>query len=134
MVKQISVFLENKKGAMVEVSDLLARESINMRAVVVAETQDYGVLRLILDEPDRAKEALDREGFISQVKSVLCVGMTDEPGQFSKIIKVLSEGDINIDYFYAFPAGTPGRAQTIVRTDDNKKAAELLAAAGFTEI
>ena len=130
-IKQLSVFVENKQGALVKVLALLSDNGINMRAVSIADTQDFGILRVIVKEVDKAKEVLKQNGVIVSVTEIVGVELADTPGALSKILSVLDEGQVNVEYVYAFV--TPGKAESAymaVRASDNVKATEVLKAAG----
>ena len=101
-IKQVSVFVENKAGAMSEVLDILAEENIDMSAVSVADTSDFGILRLILSEPEKAEKVLKEKGYVVKLTDVVAVGIEDKPGGLSKPLKVLKDNGIGIEYMYAF--------------------------------
>ena len=130
-IKQLSVFVENKQGALAKVLALLSDNGINMRAVSIADTQDFGILRVIVKEVDKAKEVLKQNGVIVSVTEIVGVELADTPGALSKILSVLDEGQVNVEYVYAFV--TPSKAESAymaVRAGDNVKATEVLKAAG----
>ncbi|MGN0385584.1 MAG: ACT domain-containing protein [Lachnospiraceae bacterium] len=133
-VKQISVFIENKAGSLAKLTEVLSANNINMRALSVAESEDFGIIRLIVDNVYDTVTVLKDEGYVSSVKDVLAVALSDEPGSLSKVLAVLGENNINIDYMYAFTANKPGTANMIVRVEDNKKAGDVLKANGISEI
>lgn len=126
-VKQISVFLENRKGRLLEVTEALKEANINIRALAMAESAEFGILRLVVDNPEKAKTALSKCGFTINEQDVFAVEVDDEPGSFHKVVKVLAEDDINIDYTYAF-VGDSHRAVLIFRVQDEaiEKALEAL--------
>jgi len=101
-LNQISVFLENRPGQLQTLTDALARRSINMRALSLAETSEFGIVRIIVDDLAAASSALTEEGFIHTVTKVLGVAIPDEPGGLNRVLRILSEGGINIEYMYAF--------------------------------
>ena len=101
-VKQISVFLENKKGRLYEAVDSLAKANLNIRALSIADTSEFGILRLIVPEPDKAKKVLEKNGFTVRENNVIAVGVSDQPGGLSDALKVLNEAQINVEYLYAF--------------------------------
>ena len=131
-IKQLSVFVENKQGAVARVMSLLSDNGINMRAVSIADTQDFGILRVIVKEIDKAKEILKANNVIVSVTEIIGVELSDTPGSLSKVMAVLDEGQVNAEYVYAFV--TPGKAESAymaVRVGDNEKAADVLKAAGI---
>ena len=131
-IRQLSVFLENRHGTLIEVTDLLAKERIDIRAMSLADTQDFGILRLIVDDPVAAKAALAKIGFVASVNEVTAVAINDNPGALSEVIHVMAENDINIEYMYAFLSTHKGNAYVVLRVVDNDQAAEVLGAAGVT--
>lgn len=129
-IKQLSVFLENRHGTLVEVTDLLANEGIDIRAMALADTQDFGILRLIVNDPAAAKAALAKIGFVASVNEVTAVAINDNPGALSEVIHVMSKNNINIEYMYAFLSTHKGNAYVVLRVIDNDQAAEVLTANG----
>jgi len=101
-VKQLSIFLENRKGRMKNALDVLEKGGINIRALSIADTSDFGILRLIVPEPDRAKKLLEDHNFIVKIGEVIAVRMPDHPGGLGEILGILDGKDINLDYLYAF--------------------------------
>jgi hypothetical protein len=130
-MKQISVFIENEKGKLAQVASLLAKRKINLQALSVADTTDYGILRLVTDRTEDALDALTEGGYLAKVTDVLAVKIEDKPGSLSKIISALSSGDVSVEYTYAFTSTNPGEAVMVFRVDDNEKAASVLKNAGI---
>ncbi|MBR1624383.1 MAG: hypothetical protein IJ676_01430 [Clostridia bacterium] len=130
-MKQISVFIENEKGKLAQVASLLAKRKINLQALSVADTTDYGILRLVTDRTEDALDALTEGGYLAKVTDVLSVKIEDKPGSLSKIISALSCGDVSVEYTYAFTSTNPGEAVMVFRVDDNEKAASVLKNAGI---
>jgi len=131
-VKQISVFLENKAGAMQSMTAVLAEHKIDMRALSLAETNDFGIVRLIVDDVYAASTVLKEAGYIHNVTSVLGVMIPDEPGGLNLVLQVLGEADINVEYMYAFLGGPSAEhAYMIFRVQDRKAAAAALRAKGI---
>ena len=126
-VKQISVFLENKPGKLSEFIKVMADAGIDLQALLIAETQDYGILRIIVDKTDDAVKLLGDGGFAFTVTDVLAVTVPDEPGSLAKILTTLADGGISIKYSYAFYSREQGKASFVLRVDDNDKAMGLLA-------
>ena len=104
-LNQISVFLENKPGKLQVLTNILARNNINMRALSLAETSDFGIVRIIVDDVNAAAELLKNEGFIHTVTHVLGVAIPDEPGGLNRVLHVLSGASVNVEYMYAFLGG-----------------------------
>ncbi len=133
-VKQISVFVENKQGGLYEVTSVLNKANVDIRALSIADTTDYGILRLIVSNHEKALEALKADGIIASVTDVLGIEVSDTPGGFSEAVKVLSDADITIEYAYAFITRHEGSACVIIRVEDNAKAANILGKAGISLI
>lgn len=133
-VKQISVFVENKKGGLYEVTSVLNKASVDIRALSIADTTDYGILRLIVSDYKKALETLKAEGIIASVTDVLGIEVSDTPGGFSEAVKILCDADIAVEYAYAFITRHEGKACVIIRVEDNAKAANVLGKAGISLI
>lgn len=131
-IKQISVFLENKSGRLAAVTRLLAGRGINIRALSIADTSDFGILRLIVNDPDEAYRALKEAGFTVSLTEVLGVEMPDRPGGLSHILSLLEEADINIEYLYAFIGRGESGAMVIFRVEELDKAIAVLQQKGIT--
>ena len=129
-VKQISVFIENKKGKLAEVTKYIASHEVNLRALSIADTQDFGILRIICEDPEKANEVLKEGGYITTVTDVLATAISDEPGSLAAILEVISEAGVVVEYTYAFLSADKG-AYMILRVDDNQAAAAALAGAGI---
>ncbi|MGA2641864.1 MAG: ACT domain-containing protein [Spirochaetia bacterium] len=125
-VKQISVFLENKKGRLAEVTKTLSHEKINIRALSLADTADFGVLRIIVDNPDRSLAVLKTRGFVAQVTEVIAVEVEDRPGGLSRILEVLDQDNVNVEYMYAYVEKSRENAIVICRIDDRERAIQIL--------
>lgn len=100
-VRQLSVFIENKAGRVSEVSDTLGDAGINIRGFSVSDTADYGIVRLIVDDPAKGKEALEAKGFTVKTSEVLCIDLPDKPGGLAGILKIVSDAGVNIEYVYS---------------------------------
>lgn len=125
--KQISIFIENKEGRLAEVTAILRDADVNIRALSLADTTDFGVLRLIVNSNDRAEKALKKEGFTVGITQVLAVEVKDEPGGLNNILDPLYENSVNVEYMYAFANPQCKNAIMIFRLDDHNKALEILA-------
>ena len=127
---QISVFLENKSGRLAELTSALAKASVNVRALSLAETIDYGVLRLIVDKPAEARKALSEAGFTVTETEVVAVEMPDRPGGLAGIVDLVTQSGLNIEYLYAFVGQRGENAVVIFRIDDVKAAVAALQQGG----
>ncbi|WP_027185198.1 ACT domain-containing protein [Desulfovibrio inopinatus] len=125
-VEQISIFLENRAGRLEEVTRILAEENISIRALSLADTSDFGILRLILSDHERAKKALKDNGFTVGRTAVVAVEVPDKPGGLHSILKLLSGNGINVEYMYAFVHQSAETAIIIFRFDRTDQAIEVL--------
>jgi hypothetical protein len=133
-VKQISVFLGNKKGRLAEVAKTLSHEKINIRALSLADTADFGVLRIIVDNPDRSLTVLKTHGFVAQVTEVIAVEVEDRPGGLSRILEVLDQDNVNVEYMYAYVEKSRENAIVICRIDDRERALQILEKNGIATL
>lgn len=131
---QISVFLENKAGRLSEVTGILADAKINIRALSLADTTDFGVLRLILDDNDKGMEILKRSGFTARKTEVVAVEVPDVPGGLNGLMQIYEKEEINIEYMYAFVRQSEDRAVMIFRFDKTDPAIQALKQAGVKVI
>lgn len=125
-INQISVFLENTKGRLFEVCSLLGKNNINIRALNIAESQDFGVLRVIVDKPEEAIKILKQNEFVTSLTDIVAVEIEDKPGGLAGILKILADGDINVEYVYGFVERSSDRALLVFRFDDPDKAISAL--------
>ena len=133
-IKQLTVFVQNKKGTVVSVTDTLSKNNINLRALSIAETQDFGMLRLIVNDEKAAEAVLAENGFLFKVIDVVGVKIGDEPGKLTAALDVLDKSNINVEYLYAFMARTEKHAYVVLRVEDNAAAETALVGAGFKMI
>lgn len=130
-IHQISVFLENRAGQLAEITALLAGNGIDLRAINIAETSDYGVLRLITSHELEACRVLRENGFIFSSSEVVAVGVPDEPGGLSRLLKILAEKQIDVQYMYSIFGQPNGMAYMILRVAAPAEASSLLCANGM---
>ncbi len=130
-IKQLTVFVQNSKGTIVSVTDTLAKNNINLRALSIAETKDFGILRLIVNDTDLAKKILAEDGYLIKTIDVIGVKIGDEPGKLTSALAVLDKASINVEYLYAFMARTEKHAYVVLRVEDNALAEKALVDAGF---
>lgn len=133
-VKQISVFVENKPGQLAEFTKLLEKNNIDLLALSIADTQDFGILRVIVDDSYKTVCMLKEEGYVCSVTKVLAVEIPDRPGSLVKILNALGEGGVNLEYTYAFLSRKKDSAYMIFRVTDNAKAVEVLNQNGIKPI
>ena len=134
IIRQLSVFLENKPGRLCAAIDVLAKAGVDISALSLADTAEYGILRLIVDKPDLAKKVLSESGVIVKTNDVIALAMRDEPGGAGAILHILAGAGLNIEYMYACVGHVTGKALMIVRTDDAEKAEKALVAGGCDQV
>ncbi|KAF1085371.1 acetolactate synthase 3 regulatory subunit [Sporotomaculum syntrophicum] len=125
-VKQISVFLENEKGRLAQVTKVLGDNNINIRAMSIADTADFGILRIIVSDPDKAIRLLKEANFTGSTTDVIAVEIKDEPGGLANVLDLLQQADINIEYLYAFVQKASNAALVVVKVEQIDKAIEVL--------
>lgn len=130
-LKQLNIFVENKQGALVTITDTLANHNINIRALSIADTEEFGILRLIVNDTETACKMLAEEGYLIKATDVVGVKIGDQPGKLSKALEVLDEAEINMEYLYAFMSRTEKHAYVVLRVADNAAAEAALEKAGF---
>ena len=130
-INQLTVFVENKQGALVQITEALAAANVDMRALSIADTQEFGILRLIVNNNEAATKALSDLGYIIKNIDVVGVKIGDAPGKLSKALDVLDKAGINMEYLYAFLTRTEKHAYVVVRVADNAAAEAALTDAGF---
>lgn len=130
-LKQLTVFVQNHQGSLVAITETLAKHNVNIRALSIADTQDFGILRLIVNDTETAAKTLTEEGYLLKTTDVVGVKIGDAPGKLSGALKVLDDNAINMEYLYAFMTRTEKHAYMVMRVADNKKAEAALEKAGF---
>ena len=132
IIKQISIFIENKTGRIAEITNLLAKNEINLRALAVADTSNFGILRIIVEDAYRAEKILKDKDIPVSVTSVVSICIADKPGGLAEILKKLAEYNIGVEYMYAFVSKEIGKAYAIMRIEEDLRALEILKNAGYT--
>jgi hypothetical protein len=125
-IKQIFVFLENKAGRLGEVTKALAQAQVNIRALSIADTADFGILRLIVDKENEAIKALNEAGFTTRITEVVAVEIDDKPGGLAKVMELFQKKNINIEYLYASLEGKEGKAVVIFKLEDHQKGLQII--------
>ncbi len=133
-IYQISVFIENKPGRLTEIVKTLSTNGIDIRALSVADTTDFGILRIIVNDPEAAIKVLKAEGVTVSKTKVIGVSFDDKTGALANVLEILSGAGIAVEYAYAFMTHTTNRSSVILRVEDNEKAVEVLTDAGITLI
>jgi hypothetical protein len=129
-IDQISVFVENKPGRLAEITEILGAANIDLRAMSIADTADFGILRIIAGEPERALETLKNADCVVSVTQVLAVAIEDAPGSLSKVLRILADADVSVEYLYAFITHAVGSAYVILRVEDAERATAIFAEHG----
>jgi hypothetical protein len=132
IIDQISVFVENKPGAVSEIVTSLAEAEVDLKAFTIADTAEFGILRFISDSPKKALTLLKRNGWVATLTPVVAVLMADKPGSLAAILRRFAENDVQVEYMYAFVAQEEGQAYVVFRVEETDKAVSLLEAAGFS--
>ena len=125
-VKQLTVFVENKSGRESDILDALGKANIDISALSIADTSDYGLMRMITDEPQKAKEILDGAGVAVKITDALAVPIENRPGGLADVMKRLKDGGVSVEYLYAFVGRKDGGALVVLKTDDNEKAEKII--------
>ncbi len=130
-IKQLSIFVENKVGRLQSIIDALGENDINISALSIADTTDFGILRIIVDNPDKAKLVLKGMGVISKTTEVIAVYIDDRSGGLAKVLKIVTDAGIGIEYMYAFLGRTEGKALMVLKTDDEAAVESVLSQNGI---
>lgn len=130
-LKQLNVFVENKKGALVEITQTLAESEINIRALSIADTEEFGILRMIVNDIEKATKVLADKEYLLKTTEVVGVKIGDAPGKLSTALEILDKEDINVEYLYAFMSRTEKHAYVVLRVQDNNRAETALEEAGY---
>ena len=133
-IDQLSVFVENKPGHMLEITETLGNAKIDLRALSIGDTAEFGVLRLIVNDPLRAEKILREAGFAVSITPVLAVSLADTPGSLGKILRVIAAAGINVEYLYAFVTRKSGGAYVVFRVEDNQAATAVLGQNGIFSV
>lgn len=131
-IQQLSIFVENREGRLAQITEVLAAAQIDIRAISVADTSDFGILRLIVDDPEKAVKALKAAGMTVSLTDVIAIGINDKPGEFAKAMRILADHHIAVEYMYAFISRDKGKAFVIIRVDNDEKAVQALQETGIT--
>ena len=130
-IRQLSVFVENKKGTLHEITDVLAKSGIDLRSMCIADTSNYGIVRIIADNPDKAKELLDKDGHAANVRLVNAFAVPDQPGGLTKVLGLLEGKGVDIEYMYALITTESGKAYSVMRTGNTEETDKILTENGI---
>lgn len=131
LIKQISVFMENRPGRLAEITNVLSENNIDMRAINIADTTDFGILRMIVNDPERAEKVLRENNMTASTTDVIAVSIDDTVGAFSKVIMLLKKEDISIEYIYSFIGEKSAKAVIVIKTNDSERSVALLQQGGI---
>lgn len=134
LVKQISIFIPNVKGSLAKLTSILVKNNIDIRAISVFDTTEFGILRLVVDNPEETVSLLTKEGIVAKISDVLAVEPEDKPGSLDEIFQILSDNDINIDYIYSYVMRMRELPYIVLKTDHMEKAAKILIEQGIKVI
>ena len=132
MVYQISAFLENRAGQFAEITTILAENGIDLRAISIAETADYGILRMIVGNAEKTTSILMQHGYLLSMTPVLVIAVPDQPGGIASVLATLAEGNIDIEYMYSLFTHVEGKAYIVFRVSETEKFLSLMSARGIT--
>ena len=130
-IKQISIFVENQPGKLAELTRLLADADIDLRTLSLADTRDFGILRVIVNKPDETEKLLKANEWTDKTAEVIGVKLPDRPGGVAEVLEAINEAGVNVEYMYAFVNRIPGRADTVFRVDDIETTINALRAKGI---
>lgn len=130
-IRQLSVFVENKQGSLHDITDTLAQANINLRSMCVADTSNYGIVRIIADDPDQAKSLLDSDGHAANVRLVNAFAVPDQPGGLARVLSLLEGHGVNIEYMYALITSEEGKAYSVMRTGNTEETDKILVENGI---
>ena len=130
-IRQLTIFVQNRQGAIVSITEALAANQVNIRALSIAETEDFGILRLIVNDEEIAQKTLSDAGYLIKVTEVVGVKIGDAPGKLTGALAVLDKAGINLEYLYAFMARTEKHAYVVLRVENNEVAGAALEKAGY---
>lgn len=131
-IKQISVFLENRKGRLSKAMNVLSNAGVNIRALSIADTSEFGILRMIVPEPEIAEEKLAENNFVVKVNEIIAVEVSDEPGGLDTVLGLLNNANVNVEYLYAFVEKKTNKAIVVIRTEDLDASIKVLEEGGVT--
>ncbi len=131
-IKQLSIFLQNKMGSLSKPLEVLTFANVNIRAMCMADTSEFGILRLVVDDPIKGKEALEENNYLVKITEIIAVEMNDTPGGLTTVLRAIKNSLIDLEYLYAFSHNKEGKAILLLHADDIDRLIEILTAHGFT--
>ena len=131
-IKQLSIFLQNKMGSLAKPLEVLTVADVNIRAMCMADTSEFGILRLVVDDPEKGKEALEQNNFLVKMTEIIGVEMNDAPGGLTSVLKTIRDNNIDLEYLYAFTHDKADKAILLLHADDIEKLIEVLQNSNIT--
>lgn len=131
-IKQLSIFLQNRMGSLSKPLEVLTFANVNIRAMCMADTSEFGILRLVVDDPIKGKEALEENNYLVKITEIIAVEMNDTPGGLTTVLRAIKNSLIDLEYLYAFSHNKEGKAILLLHADDIDRLIEILTAHGFT--
>lgn len=133
-IKQLSIFLQNRMGSLSKPLEVLSANDINIRAMCMADTSEFGILRLVVDKPEKGKGVLEEKNFLVKITEIIGVEMNDTPGGLTSVLKIIKENDIDLEYLYAFTHDKADKAILLLHTDDIDNLIDVLKSNNITII
>ena len=131
-IKQLSIFLQNRMGSLSKPLEVLSENDVNIRAMCMADTSEFGILRLVVDNPEKGKEALEQNNFLVKITDIIGVEMNDSPGGLTTVLRIIKDNLIDLEYLYAFSHEKEGKAILLLHADDIDRLIEILTANNIT--
>ena len=131
-IKQLSIFLQNRMGSLSKPLEVLSENDINIRAMCMADTSEFGILRLVVDDPEKGKEVLKENSFLVKITEIIGVEMNDSPGGLTSVLKVIKDNEIDLEYLYAFTHDKAGKAILLLHADEIDRLISVLTANNIT--
>jgi hypothetical protein len=131
-IKQLSIFLQNRMGSLSKPLEVLTYANVNIRAMCMADTSEFGILRLVVDDPIKGKQALEENNYLVKITEIIAVEMNDTPGGLTTVLRAIKNSLIDLEYLYAFSHNKEGKAILLLHADDIDRLIEILTAHGFT--
>ena len=133
-IKQLSIFLQNRMGSLSKPLEVLSNANVNIRAMCMADTSEFGILRLVVDNPEKGKEALEESGFLVKITEIIGVEMNDTPGGLTNVLNIIKDNEIDLEYLYAFTHEKEGKAILLLHSDDIDRLISVLKDSDITVV
>ena len=133
-IKQLSIFLQNRMGSLSKPLEVLSNANVNIRAMCMADTSEFGILRLVVDNPEKGKDALEESGFLVKITEIIGVEMNDTPGGLTSVLNIIKDNEIDLEYLYAFTHEKEGKAILLLHSDDIDRLISVLKDSDITVV